>query len=233
MRRNASAASSCSFSAAIRRAALSVTTIRRSPAACPASTSLICLPAPSRPLCPNGVFKHSRPPVKAGECRAHRRPAMRRARRSRIMLRALPGGRDRESEPTRRRPQAGADKLALSRGARTQGAVALDLDDPQRQPSAAEPRRAQGRRPSGVERLGRDLDDRALSRCDAAAGPGRGQAARRAGVPRAAISSRAGRAATSSSGSARFGGAQSYPSRTKDGATSSISRPARSGSGSG
>ena len=61
--------------------------------------------------------------------------------------------------------------------ARTQGAVALDLDDPQRQSPAPEPRRAEGRRPPGVERLGRDPDDRALFRCAAAAGPGRGQAA--------------------------------------------------------
>ena len=116
------------------------------------------------------------------------------------MLRALPGGRSRQPEP------AAGRQARLSDGARAQGAVALDLDDPQRQPSPAEPRRAQGRRPPGVERLGRDLDDRALSRCAAAAGPGRGQAACRPGVPRDAIPARAGRAATSSSASAPMAG---------------------------
>ena len=65
--------------------------------------------------------------------------------------------------------------------------MALGVDDPQRQSSPAEPRRAQGRRPPGLERLGRDPDDGALSRCHAAAGPGRGQAARGAAVSRAAI----------------------------------------------
>src|SRR5438067_8555297 len=70
---------------------------------------------------------------------------------------------------------------------RTQGAVALDLDDPQREPPAAEPGRAQGRRSSGIERVGGDADDGALSRCVAAAGPGGGQAACGTGVPRAAL----------------------------------------------
>ncbi len=110
------------------------------------------------------------------------------------MLRALAGGVAEE-------PQTGSRGQArLPAGARAQGAVALDLDDPQRQPSAAEPRRAQGRRPPGVERLGRDPDDGALFRRAAAAGPGRGQAARLPGVPRASSTCSAIRAATSSSG---------------------------------
>ena len=78
----------------------------------------------------------------------------------------------------------------LPQRARAQDAVAVDLDDPQRQPSAAEPRRAQSRRPSGVERIGRDLDDRALFRRAAAAGSGRGQAARLAGLSRDPIPAR-------------------------------------------
>ena len=53
-----------------------------------------------------------------------------------------------------------------------------------------EPRRAQGRRPPGVERLGRDADDGALFPRAAAGGPGRGEAARSAGVSRDPISAR-------------------------------------------
>jgi hypothetical protein len=62
--------------------------------------------------------------------------------------------------------------------------VAFLLDDPQRQPSAPEPRWAQGRRPPGVKRVGRDLDDGALSRRAAPAGPGGGEAACKPRLPR-------------------------------------------------
>ena len=130
------------------------------------------------------------------------------------MLRALPGGRSRPSTKPAPRRQA-----RLPDGARAQGAVAVDLDDPQRQPSAPEPRRAQGRRPPGVERLGRDLDDRALFRRAAAAGPGRGQAARRRRCS-TRIQYLLGHQSRDKLERFRaFGGAQSYPSRTKDGET--------------
>jgi len=49
------------------------------------------------------------------------------------MLRALPGGRSRQIEA------ASADRLPACKRSNA-GAVALDLDDPQRQPFAAEPR---------------------------------------------------------------------------------------------
>ncbi len=79
----------------------------------------------------------------------------------------------------------------LPDGARAQGAVAVDLDDSQRQSSEAEPRRAQGRRTSGVECLRRDSDDGTLFRCAAPAGPGRGQAACLAGLSRHPVPARA------------------------------------------
>src|SRR6266436_1719041 len=49
-----------------------------------------------------------------------------------------------------------AEQTRVSDRTRAQGAVAFDLDDSQRQSSPAEPGRAQGRRASGVERLGGD-----------------------------------------------------------------------------
>ena len=58
------------------------------------------------------------------------------------------------------------------------------LDDPPRQPPAAQPRRAQGRRPPGLVRLAGDGDDGALLLGAAARGSGGGEAARLAGVPR-------------------------------------------------
>ena len=128
-------------------------------------------------------------------------------------------GAEHAAGPARRtRPpaRAGSRRQArLSGGARAQGALALHLDDPQRQSPAAQPRRAEGGRPSGVLRLGRDLDDRALSRRHAAAGPRGGQAARRPRLPRAPVPP--GRQSREKLERFRgFGGAQSYPSRTKD-----------------
>ena len=69
--------------------------------------------------------------------------------------------------------------------------MAVDLDDPQRQPPSPEPGRVEGRRPPGVERLAGDLDDRALFRRAAPTGPRRGQAARLAGLPRHPVPARA------------------------------------------
>src|SRR5665213_4451678 len=79
------------------------------------------------------------------------------------------------------------EAVGVAAGVGEEGDVAVDVDAPQRQPSAPEPGRAQGWRAPGVERLGGDRDDRALSRRAAAARPGRGQAARGAGVPCPAI----------------------------------------------
>ena len=76
------------------------------------------------------------------------------------------------------------------RRARAQGAVAGELDHPQRQPSARERRRAEGRRPPGVVRLARHHHDGALFPRAAAAGPRRGQAARLAELPRHPVSAR-------------------------------------------
>ena len=110
------------------------------------------------------------------------------------------------------------DKIALPDGARAQGAVALDLDDPQRQPPASEPRRVEGRRSPGLERLGRDPDDGALFRRAAPAGPGCGKASCLPGLPRDPVPARPSEPAKLERFRA-FGGAQSYPSRTKDGET--------------
>ena len=79
---------------------------------------------------------------------------------------------------------------AHPRRARAQGAVAGELDHPQRQPSAREHRRLEGRRPPGLFGLARHHHDRALFPCAAAAGPGGGQAACLAGVSRDPVSAR-------------------------------------------
>ena len=114
-------------------------------------------------------------------------------------------------------PVAEPDHLALIKALERKVLWLSLLDDPQRQPSAAQPRRAQGRRPPGVVRLGGDGDDRALFRRAAA----RRTASRssrtpaRSSTPSSICS--ATRRATSSKRFRALGGAQSYPSRTKDG----------------
>ena len=72
----------------------------------------------------------------------------------------------------------------------TQAAVAVGVDDPQRQPHPAEPRRAEGGRPPGVLRVVHLDHGGAVFRDRPAAGPDRGEAARRAGVPRDQLSVR-------------------------------------------
>src|SRR3569832_837857 len=80
----------------------------------------------------------------------------------------------------------GPDRAA--RRADAQGALAVELDDPQRQPHPPERRRREGRRTSGVVRLdGRDPLG-ALLRCAEAGRSGGGEAARVAGLSRDPIS---------------------------------------------
>ena len=114
-----------------------------------------------------------------------------------------------------RRPEiapAATRRRAGPRRDRPPDPVARDPDDPRGQPRPAEPRRDQGRRPPGVERLGRLDPDRALLPLAAARRPRRGQAARLARLST--------RSSTCSATSTRsmltrlreFGGLQSYPS---------------------
>ena len=79
---------------------------------------------------------------------------------------------------------AGVAACADTEAVRTQAAVAVGVDDPQCQPHPAEPRWAESRRPSGVVRLLHLHHDRIVSGDGSAAGPHRGEAARRPGVPR-------------------------------------------------
>ncbi len=98
---------------------------------------------------------------------------------------------------------------------RTETPLALGLDHPQRQPPSRQDRRAQDRRASGVLRLPRHLDDGALFSHPAAPGPCRGQNPRRSRLSRRAVSF--GRQSLEKLEQFRaYGGAQSYPSRTKD-----------------
>ena len=73
---------------------------------------------------------------------------------------------------------------------RDAAALAVVLDDPQRQPSARQPRRAEGRRAPGELRVDHRDHGRALFRRAPAAGPGRGEAACRTGAPRDPLSAR-------------------------------------------
>ena len=87
-------------------------------------------------------------------------------------------------EPARERTGRRAGDARLPQRARAQGAVAVVLDGPQREPSAACAGRAQGGRPPGVLRLGGDADDGALLRRAGAERPCRREAPREPGVPR-------------------------------------------------
>src|SRR5436305_10302772 len=87
-------------------------------------------------------------------------------------------------ERSRADPAAAAGPADGTEADRAQAAVAVGLDDPPGQPHPPEPGRAEGRRASGELRLGDQHHDGAVFRHPAAAGPGRGQAACRAGVPR-------------------------------------------------
>ena len=69
--------------------------------------------------------------------------------------------------------------------------LALDVDDPPRQPRPAERRRPEGRRPPGELGVGGDSDDRALPGRAPPVGPHRGEAAREPGVPRHPVPARA------------------------------------------
>src|SRR6266568_5155805 len=187
MRRNTPSAASCAFSAAMRRTALSVMMTARSLLTSDIASDMCCALHLARAtvtvyLSTLGTLskRAGAPPPNIAE--AHRDGE-------------APFGRKGAGHAAgiARRAGSGAGgglggQACPASGARAQGAVALDLDDPQCQSPEAEPRRAQGRRPSGVERVGCDADDRALPRCHASAGSRRGQAARRPGIPRAAIS---------------------------------------------
>ena len=77
-----------------------------------------------------------------------------------------------------------ADHAEDSLRTRKEGAVAVVVDDPQRQPHPGERRRPQGRRSPGLLGFARDGDDGALLRGAPARGPRRGQAACEPGLPR-------------------------------------------------
>src|SRR3954466_15175152 len=63
------------------------------------------------------------------------------------------------STPPRTRPHDARSPPALPRRARAQGVVALDLDDPQREPPAGERGRPESRRSPGLLGLARDDHD--------------------------------------------------------------------------
>jgi hypothetical protein len=93
----------------------------------------------------------------------------------------------------------------------------LRLLHPPRQPRPRQRGRAEGRRPPGeLERVDDGDHGRALLRRARAQRPGRGEAARRPGASRHPLSARLARTATTLENFRGFGGAQSYPSRTKD-----------------
>ena len=79
-------------------------------------------------------------------------------------------------EPAREHAGRRAGDARLPERARAQGAVAVLVDGPQREPSAPGTRRAQGGRAPGLVLLGRDADDGALFRRARAERPGRRQA---------------------------------------------------------
>ena len=117
------------------------------------------------------------------------------------------------------------------RRTRTQGALARELDDPQRQSPARERRRPEGRRPSGLVRLARHHHDRALFRCAAAAGPRRGEAACQPDLPRHPVSARQPDPREARELPRLQGRAEPIP-RAPRTPTTSISPPARSASAS-
>ena len=77
-----------------------------------------------------------------------------------------------------------------SRRAGEEGALALELDHPSRQPHPRERRRAEGRRASGLVRLARHHHDGALFPRAAPAGPRRREAACEPELPRDPVSAR-------------------------------------------
>ena len=109
-------------------------------------------------------------------------------------------------------------RLALLRELEKQAALALGVDDPPRQPRPPEPRRAEGGRPPGVLRLG-DLGHGGAvfrDRCARRTGSRSSRMPARCSTPSTPCSGA--RAARSWPRLRQFGGAQSYPSRVKDGA---------------
>ena len=94
--------------------------------------------------------------------------------------------------------------------------MAVGLDHPSRQPRPRQRRRAEGRRAPGELRLDDRDHGRALFPCAGRKRPRRGQAARRAGAPRDPLPARHAVARSACENFRGFGGAQSYPSRTKD-----------------
>ena len=132
------------------------------------------------------------------------------------MLRALPGGR---TEPRRAQPRAGsgADKLACLAALEQKVLWLSTWMIHHANHLRPKPRRAEGRRPPGVVRLGRDADDRALFRRAAArrTGSRSSRTPRRCSTPSNTCS--AGRRRDKLERFRALGGAQSYPSRTKDG----------------
>ena len=92
-------------------------------------------------------------------------------------------------EGARMVPQGGVDARHAA-PARAQGAVAVLLHDPPRQPRGRSRRRPEGRRAPGFVGLAGDADDGALFPRPAARGPGGGEAARQPGVPRHPVPAR-------------------------------------------
>ena len=95
--------------------------------------------------------------------------------------------------------------------------MALRVDDPQRQPCPAESRRAEGRRPPGLVRVGRFDHDGALFRDPAAAGPRRGEAARRRRCSTPSTTCSAGRRGRSCEGCGSSAASSPIRRRVKDG----------------
>ena len=95
-----------------------------------------------------------------------------------------------EVRPARRRAadrRGRRDRHSHARRHREPDPVARRPDDPRGEPRPAEHRRDQGRRPPGLERLGRLDPDRALLPLAARGRPRRDQAARLAGLPLAPV----------------------------------------------
>ncbi len=96
----------------------------------------------------------------------------------------LRGGGDERTGFNHRADRRRVPQICAAAPDRAQAALAVGLDDPQRQPCPGEPGRAEGGRPPGLLRLLRFHHDGAVFRNPAPAGPGSGETACRAGVPR-------------------------------------------------
>ena len=156
--------------------------------------------------------------------------------RNSTLYRAVKGSKRKDFPRARRMPVpmttlAPVQRLQAPARARAQGPVAERLDHPSRQSPAAQPRRAEGRRPPGLVRLARHGDDGALFLGAAAGGSRGGEAARLAGVPRHPVPVRPPDAGQARAFPRRWAARSPIP-RAPRTSTTSISRPARSASAS-